>query len=550
MNTVIETDVVVVGGGLAGMSAARRAAELGARVVLLDKARAGTSGPTAFAAGDILCWIPGQDSMGDWVQAFLEAGEGLNSRAWLTMFFEGNYRLVESLSSRGFPFVLDGNGNFIRRSGRGPMVKCVLAPMLSFQEKNREICSFLGVKILDRFCAAELLMEDGKPSGVAGFHLYDGRVALVSARSMVISAGGCSYRGPFFGQDAVAGEGLAMALGAGAKLAYMEYGNHYNISLAAFDSCGESRFTAHGGRYLNLQGEAFLEREGAPGYRASGNAAARALVEEVRAGRGPVLMDLAGFVDRRLAGELMPNLKLALEKGGIDLFADQHKVIPAFSGTSSASPAGAWIDDTGQTSVPGLFAAGDSASKGLVTGSCVGISGVSLAWANFTGHMAGQSAAAYAREAGQAKKVDGDVKARLLLSPLDRKTARRPGEILRALGDEMARADVSLIRSGARLVSALGKVSTWRWELDNMFGAEDPHDLMIWHEARSALTVAEATLLAAMERRESRGGHYREDYPDLDPAFDHVLAVEEINGVRCVRPLGEKEVTGGGGGKH
>jgi len=544
--TLIDTDVVVVGGGLAGINAARRAAEMGSRVVLLDKARAGTSGPTAFSAGDILCWIPGQDSMGDWVHAYLEAGEGLNSRAWLTMFFEGNYRLVESLSSRGFPFVLDGNGNFIRRSGRGPMVKCVLAPMLAFQEKNREACSSLGVKILDRFCAAELLMQDGRPAGVAGFHLYDGEVAMVSARSVVIGTGGCSYRGPFFGQDTVAGEGLAMALSAGAKLAYMEYGNHYNISLAAFDSCGESRFTAHGGKYLNLQGEAFLEREGAPGRRASGDAVARAMVKEIREGRGPVYMDLTGFVDRRLAGDLMPNLKLALERGGIDLFTGQHEVIPAFTGTSSASPAGAWIDKTGQTSVPGLFAAGDSACKGLVTGSCSGISGIGLAWANFTGHMAGQSAAAFAREAGQAKMAGGDKKARLLLSPLERKTARRPGEILRALGNEMARADVSLIRSGSRLISALGKVSTWRWELENT-GAEDAHDLMIWYEARSALAVAEATLLAAMERRESRGGHYREDCPCMDPAFNHVLAVEEVNGVRCVRPMGETEVTAGAG---
>ncbi|MCL6610643.1 MAG: FAD-binding protein [Peptococcaceae bacterium] len=551
MVTVIETDVVVVGGGLAGVSAARQAAESGVRVVLLDKARAGTSGTAAFSAGEMLCWIPGRDSLEDWVQAYLEAGEGLNSRAWLTMFFEGQYRIVERLASQGFPFLTDASGNFARRSGRGPLVRCVLAPMMTFQEKNRQACASLGVKILDRFCAVEVLMHRGEPAGVAGFGVRDGEVAAVLAPSVIISTGGCSYRGPFFGQDAVAGEGMAMALGAGARLAYMEYGNNYDVSLARFDTCGESRLTIHGGRYLNGLGQAFLEKEGFQDHRVSGNELARAMVEEVRAGRGCIYIDLSGFKERRLADELTPNLKMALDRGGVNLFADRQEVIPAFTGASNASPAGIWIDRKARTSVAGIFAAGDCACKGLVTGACVGITGVSLAWANYTGHLAGKSAAAYAAEAGgQQARFEAEDLAGRLVYPLGRNLGRRPGEILRDLGEEMARVDVSLIRSGARLVDTLGRVSTWRWELENLSGAKDLHDLMIWYEARSALTVAEATLLAAVERRESRGGHYREDYPSMNPEFQYVLGVEEINGVKCVRPVGEVGVTGGGGGRN
>ncbi len=550
MNNVIKADVAVVGGGLAGINAARRAAELGARVVLLDKARAGTSGPSAFSSGDILCWVPGQDSLGDWVQAYLDAGEGLNSRAWLTMFFEGHYRLVENLAGRGFPFILDGNGNFVRRSGQGPTVKCVLAPMQEFQEKNRQACASLGVTILDRFCAVEVLMQGPRPVGVAGFNLYDGRVSAVLARSVVISTGGCSYRGPFFGQDTAAGEGLAMALASGARLAYMEYGNHYDVGLASFDTCGHSRFAAHGGRYVNSLGGAFHERDETRSRHVYGNALAKAMVEEVRAGKGPIYADLSGFRDRRLAARLMPNLMLALDCGGIDLFGDHHEVVPAFTGTSGASSAGIWIDPGGRTSVAGLFAAGDSACKGMVTGACVGISGISLAWANFTGHLAGQGAAGYA---SASDGWDGGVDLRelegRLLSPLGRRAVKGPRDILRALSNEMARADVSLIRSGSRLAGTLGKVSTWRWELENLSGAEDPHELMIWYEAKSSLSVAEATLLAAMERRESRGGHYREDYQDKNPEFDLVIAVEEINGVKCVKFVDEQEVPSVGGGE-
>lgn len=547
---VLETDVVVVGGGLAGVCAARRAAELGARVVLVDKARAGTSGPTAFAAGDILCWFPAEDELEKWVQAYLDAGEGLNSREWLESFFEGHHRLVQDLAAAGFPFVMNEEGSFVRRSGRGPLVKTVLAPMLDFQEKNRARCLSLGVKVMDRFCAVEVVMQGGSPSGVAGFDIYDGRPATVLAGAVVLGAGGCSYRGPFFGQDVVAGEGLAMALEAGVRLAYMEFGNHYNVSLACFDTYGQSKFMAHGGKYVNRLGQAFLEKKNALGHRASGNAAVRAMVEEVRAGRGPIYMDLTGFKDQGLAEDLMPNLKLALESGGISLFADKHEVIPAFTGTSNGSSAGAWIDQSGQTSVAGIFAAGDNACKGLVTGACVGISGVSLAWANYTGHTAGEGAARYAL-ANKVSRPAGEVSGlpERILKPLERHGGLRPRDILQVLGEEMARVDVSLIRDETRLAGSLARVRNWRQELEAGSGAADPHELMIWYEARSAASVAEATLLAALERRESRGGHYREDYPEKKAEYDFVLAVENAGGTKTVRPLDERGVASGGGGK-
>lgn len=550
LQTVIETDVVVAGGGLAGVCAARRAAEAGARVVLIDKSRAGTSGPTAFAAGDILCWFPDEDQLDKWVQAYLGAGEGLNRREWLERFFDGHYRLVQNLAAGGFPFVRDGQGAFVRRSGRGPLVRTVLAPMLEFQEQNRARCLSLGVKVMDRFCAVEVVMQDGRPVGVAGFDVYEGRPVFVSAGAVVLSAGGCSYRGPFFGQDVVAGEGLAMAFEAGARLAYMEYGNHYNVSLACFDTYGQSKFMAHGGKYVNRLGQAFLENHHALGHRASGNAAVRAMVEEVWAGRGPVYMDLTGFEDQGLAGDLMPNLKLSLEKGGISLFTDKHEVIPAFTGTSNGSSAGAWIDKNCQTSVKGIFAAGDNACKGLVTGACVGISGVSLAWANYTGHTAGDCAAGHALS-GKSSLRSGEIPGlpERILGPLGRRGGLRPRDVLLALGEEMARVDVSLIRSEARLAASLSRVRSWRNELEAGAGASDPHELVIWYEARSAASVAEATLLAALERRESRGGHYREDYPEKKAQFDLVLAVENRGGAKTVRPLKETGVIYGDGGK-
>ncbi|MFZ5633532.1 MAG: hypothetical protein ACOY40_11860 [Bacillota bacterium] len=80
----------------------------------------------------------------------------------LAGFFKGHYRIIRELDAAGFPFIKDEKGSFVRRSGRGPLVKTVLAPMLDFQEKNRNLCLSLGVKILDRFCAVEVLMRESE----------------------------------------------------------------------------------------------------------------------------------------------------------------------------------------------------------------------------------------------------------------------------------------------------------------------------------------------------------------------------------------------------
>lgn len=523
----INIDVIVVGGGLGGLNAARTAAEKGARVVLIDKARVGTSGPTAFAAGDILCWFPEEEALDDWVNAYINAGEGINYEERIRNFLEGQYRLVKELHKSGFPFAMDSAGSFIRRSGRGPMTKCVLAPMLQFQEKNRKRCLDLGVSFLERVGIEQIVMSDGCPAGVVGFNVLTGETVKVSAPSIVLASGGCSYRGPFFGQDVVAGEGLRLALQAKALLAYMEYGNHYNVSLAAFDSYGQSKFMAHGGRYVNEQGEAFLERNGSSplGNKINGNAAVKAMAKEVQAGHGPIYMDLTQFKDWNLVANLMPNLMSALQKSQINLSNHRQLVIPAFTGTSNASAAGIFIDNNACSTVPGLFAAGDCAAKGLIVGACVGITGISLAWANYTGSLAGQNAATYALEGNSttAKEELWQIAERNMLQPLQRKSGAR--ELLNELTGLVCRLDVSLIRSENRLQEALTKVRQITAMLESEIGADSSHDLMLWHEARSSAQVAEASLISALARKETRGAHYREDYSTKEPGMEAPLGV-------------------------
>lgn len=530
---VIQSDVVVVGGGLAGMAAAWTAARSGARVVLLDKARAGTSGPTAFAAGDLLCWLPAEDDLQEWVEAYLEAGLGLNSRSWLERLFQGNYGYVRDLVEAGFPLETAPDGSWVRRSGRGPIVKCVLASMLQWQEMFRQRCKGLGVRVLDRVAAEQLLVQQGRVVGVAGFDVRGGEAVAVASTSTVLAAGGCSYRGLFFGQNVVAGEGLKMALDAGAALAYMEYGNQYNVSLLRFPTYGQSKFMAHGGKYVNCQEEPFLATGKARlGHRSTGNESVKYMVEEVKAGKGPIFLDLSQFQEWDLVARLMPNLMRMLQRAGVDLREIPHEAVPAFTGTSNASAAGVLIDGQGQSSVPGLYAAGDCACKGLVVGAAIGMTGISLAWANYTGHLAGASAAIAARDRGPIP-LPTEALEESTVRLLELRGSERPlhpRQLLMELSDLMGRVDVSLIRHEMRLQAAMDRVRVMKSQLAAEVGARDGHELMLWHEVAASLDCAESTLLCALERRETRGGHFREDYPETDPKMATVLLVRREGG--------------------
>lgn len=387
---ITSADVVIVGGGLGGMMAAKTAAEKGVSVALIDKARAATSGPTAFAAGDFLAWMPEEDSLEEWVNYYLEAGEELNHKDWVIRLFEMNYEIIRNLDREGYHITKNLDGSYLRRGGRGKITKCVLIPAYQLMKDMRKQILAQGVKVIDRVQVIELTKrEKDVISGIAGFNIRTGEKIRIQAKAVILAAGGCSYRGPFFGQDVVSGEGISLAYQAGARLAYLEYGNHFNVSLKEFDTYGQSKFMAHGGKYINRLGEDFLAQSG-EGKKASGHVAVRKMVEEIRDGRGPIYLDLREFHEVELVNRLMPNLALLLNSGKVDFYHAPNEAIPALTGTSNASSAGVFINKNAETSLKGLFAAGDNACKGLVTGACVGLSGISLAWANVTGYIAGK----------------------------------------------------------------------------------------------------------------------------------------------------------------
>lgn len=524
------TDVLVIGAGMGGMIAAKTAVENGLKVTIVDKARAATSGPTAFAAGDFLCWLPKEDSLDEWVDYYLEVGEGLNSKEWIINLLKRNYEIISKLDQQGYYIEKDTDGSYLRRGGRGKITKCVLMPTYRLMKDMRKNLIKQGVKILDRIQMTAILTDEkGKACGASGFNVRTGEGVQINAKSTILAAGGCSYRGPFFGQDVVTGDGLVMAYEVGASLAYMEYGNHFNVSLKAFDTYGQSKFMAHGGKYINKLGESFLERSG-EGSRASGHIAVRRMVEEVQSGKGPVYLDLRNFTEKELINKIMPNLALLLQNSFIDFYGTPNEAIPALTGTSNASSAGVLIDENASTAVEGLFAAGDNACKGLVTGACVGLSGISLAWANVTGYLAGQGVSNYIKQ-NDYNLNDVKIEAKNAYKLNKKEGGINPREIIWKLSEVMGNGYVSIIKHGERLEKAVNRCAELKELLDNSTVVQDYHDLMLWHEANNAVKTAQITLNASIFRNETRGGHFREDYPQKDCKLDNqVLTAVNNNG--------------------
>jgi len=510
------------------MMAAKTAVEMGVSVTLIDKARAATSGPTAFAAGDFLAWLREEDDLDEWVNYYLEVGEGLNNKEWVTRLFETNYEIIRNLDREGYHITKDIDGSYLRRGGRGKITKCVLIPAYQLMKVMRKQIIAKGVKILDRVQVVELTKsETGEISGIIGFNKRTGEDINIQAKAVILAAGGCSYRGPFFGQDVVSGEGIDLAYKAGAELAYMEYGNHFNVSLKEFDTYGQSKFMAHGGKYINQLGEDFLTKSG-EGSRASGHVAVRRMVEETRDGRGPVYLDLRDFHEEELIKKLMPNLALLLETAKIDFYHTPNEAIPALTGTSNASSAGVFINKNGETSIKGLFAAGDNACKGLVTGACVGLSGISLAWANVTGYLAGKNAATLAKNnTDKLAKEKSNQESNHIFSALKSTGKYNPREIIWELSAIMGNGYVMILKNKDRLLKSKEKVEALTERLNQDVSVKDYHELMIWHEAKSALTTAKLTLEASLHREETRGGHFREDFPHKNPNINKPLKISK-----------------------
>lgn len=522
---IIESDVLVIGGGMAACRAALRARELGAEVTLVDKAYVSRSGASVFA--HVMMAPPPEKEYGAWLKEIVESSEYLADQEWIVALLQEHGQRVEELEALGVEFERTRDGILNQTLGRGQKLSRAIhfdgAKML---EKLRAALEKRGVRLVERTMVTDLLTSDsvyptgGRVAGAAGLHTRTGKFMVFPARATILATGPFTSDMNFNYIDNCTGEGTAAAYHAGAQLMEMEFAQHGTINYFArkLKVIGQSKLQGQGTRIVNRLGERIMEKYD-PDLKelTSLGLISQAVAREALEGRGPCYFDMRSLTDENIEHmrRVLPVLMRGFDNVGIDIKKELIECTPLCGIMASGSGAGIKVNIHAQTSIPGLYACGNATKPPHGSSN---IAAIPQSYASLSGYRAGEEAAGEAREIGVIQVSQKQVKEleNLALLPLYRKTAVKAGDLFHEVMKTIAPARYSLFKREERIKESLSKIRDIRDNLLPRVSASDGHQLTKAHGARSLVLLVELVLLCALERTECRGPHYREDYPYRD----------------------------------
>jgi succinate dehydrogenase/fumarate reductase flavoprotein subunit len=537
----LETDVLVAGGGAAGMFAAIAAARGGAKVIVIDKNVVGRGGASIMA--QMTCAAALGETEPDDPQLHLAdtiaAGRGLCNENLSALLCEGSPKRIRELASWKVNWARqeDGRINQVKAPGHSRR-RCVYVDFLS---TGAAICAALrnrvsrnpDIRRLSNVSLTDVVTRDGEVTGAVGFDVATAQAVAIKAPAVVLCLGGMTkmFRRTTSPNN-LAGEGLGIALRAGARLIDIEFlqfypNGHLAPRMVGLDpTTWEPTRVKLGGRLLNGRGEEFLHNYGEAdqeGYSTARDTLTYAIYKEVELGRGSphggVFLSFQHLDEGALRAALGPAMDI-FRRNNIDLTRQPVEVFPI----AHYQMGGIEVNANMESCVPGLYAAGE-----LVGGAngANRLSGNALPEAVVFGERAGEGAARFARE--KTKPAWDDAAATVHLELVRAARARNAGKgaspamLMGELKDVMWR-KVGPFRSDGALGEALARIRTMR-ERDlpqASVSSEQIHNgsLVEWFELRSGLYAAEALVVAALNRRESRGAHQRDDFPQSCPEYE------------------------------
>ena len=496
----METDVLVIGGGPAGTWAAVSAARSGARVILADKGFCGTSGATAPSGTAVWYVPPDVAARGKAKATREELGGFLAHHDWMDAVLETTFALVNELGERGYPFPRDVEGRLRQNSLQGP----------EYMRLMRKLVKGAGARILDHSPALELLVdEEGAVAGARGIDRRTHAAWQVKAKSVVIATGGCAFLSRALGTNNLTGDGYLMAAEAGAELSGMEFSNAYAIA-PVFSSVTKTLF---------YEWASFTDASGAAIAGAASKGGRSVIARALQRGAVFAQLDRADGEIRTAMRVAQPNFFLPFDRAGIDPFTQPFEITLRLEGTVRGTGGLRLVDRSAATTVPGLYAAGDAATRELICGGFTGGGSHNAAWAMSSGAWAGEGAAGFARQRrADLARTAAPVGSPALVSGRGR--AFDPAALIEAVQAEVFPFDTNYFRSGDGLARSLTRLdSLWR-SVRTANGAR-PEDVLKAREAVAMLATARWMYRSGLARTESRGMHRRYDLAALDPAQRH-----------------------------
>ena len=528
--SVLEADIVVVGGGSAGSTAAIHAQQAlpRGRVILLEKAHIKRSGAIAIGMDGLNnAVIPGHATPEQYVKEITMANDGIVNQRAVWEYAVNSYAMIEELDSWGVKFQKTEAGEFDVKKvhHKGSYV----LPMPEGYDLKRILMRRIkraGVRVINRVMATRLLLDGGRVAGVLGFDTRDGQFAVIRAKAVILCCGasgrlGLPASGYLYGtyeNPANAGDGYSLAYHAGAELTGIEC---FQINPLIKDYNGPACAYVTGplgGHTVNALGHRFIESDYWSGHMML------EFYRELHSKNGPVYLKLD-----HLAPETLTEIERVLHrterpsrgrfhqgrgKSYANDLVEMH--ISEIGLCSGHSGSGVWVNERAETTVPGLYSAGDMAA----------VPHNYLLGALTFGKLAAGHALEYIADkdfgAGLEQQIEAE-RARVL-APLGRPNGiphhQFEYKVRRLVNDYLQPP-----KSENRLRAGLEFFLRAAEELEEV-GAESPHELMRVHEGHFIRDCAEMAARASLFRKESRWGlyHYRQDYPQMDDErwFVHV----------------------------
>ena len=492
-----ETDVLVVGSGIAGLFAAVKGHDAGARVLMVSKGRLGSSGQTPFAKG-IFAYDPDREklSLDAFVDKVSRSAMGTNNPVFTRQMAEHSLARVKELKAWGFfesPLYFDAFSRPIK-------------------ERN--------IPVIERVMITHLIKEHGKIAGAAGFSIDEAIVHIFKAKSVVLCSGAGGFKPNGFPICDLTHDGTVMAYHIGAKVTGKEWNDGHPGQAANAAACyngwhgmfdrkpGLTGVDVHHDLGVEMNYQAYMAGNplagGPPGHisgeRIDGGPYRPAEFHENGRRPGPP----PGGSDS--GGTPPPGMMGGSPVGGSSAGMAIHK-------SEGLVP----INEKGASTIPGLYAAGDALGS-YMAGAIYTQVGSSLAGSAVQGAIVSEAAAEYSKGLEPPKISKDRMKAieEEILAPLKRKAGYSPAWVTQTLQGIMIPNFVLYIKKDSLLKAALAYVEELRDHHMPMLRAADLHELRLAHETANMIMNAEMKLKASLMRKESRCSHYRLDFPDPD----------------------------------
>jgi succinate dehydrogenase / fumarate reductase flavoprotein subunit len=562
---IVDTDVLVIGAGGAGLRAAIEASAQGVKVAVITKSLLGKA-HTVMAEGGMAAAMGNVDDRDNWRVHFadtMRGGQYLNNPRMAELHAKEAPERVRELEGWGAVFDRTKDGKILQRNFGGHRY-----PRLAHvgDRTGLELIRTLqdhgvhrGLDVYMEHTVVKLLTDSGRVSGVLAYDRERGRFKVFQCKAIVMATGGLGRAFKITSNSwEYTGDGYALAYDIGAALQDMEFIQFHPTGMVWPPSVKGILVTegvrGEGGVLLNKDGRRFMfddipdnyknqtAKDEAEGWRytqgdktasrppelLTRDHVARCINREVKAGRGSphggVFLDIAWIkkhipnsedhIKRKLPSMYHQFKQLA----NLDITKTPMEVGP----TTHYTMGGIRVDgDSQMSTVPGLFAAGEAAA-GLHGANRLG--GNSLSDLIVFGKRAGEFAAAFAKEHGAARLDDGQVDAAsaAALAPFDRGSAgENPYAVQRDLQDMMQDL-VGIVRQESEMREAISRLDGLK-ERAAKAGIDGHREYNNgWHTAidlHNLLTVSEAIARTAVERKESRGAHFRDDFPNKSEEF-------------------------------